>query len=174
MLFRKFVFSVVLLFGAVGAEATLINFNATGVAGVSGFVQFDDSSFDGDAFQFLSNAAITDLNLLVFGEVYTLADVAIGDDTIIDSSGLVPLIVNGSGNLADNGVQSISFFPDGFDGTASDGDASLGIGPGGEFANDEFFAVQWVAAAAVPEPTTVALMGLGLAGLGYGRKRKSA
>ena len=164
----------VLLFTFGQAHATLINFNATGVTGVSGYVQFDDVVFDGTSSQELPNTTITDLMLTVFGESYTVADVALGALTFVDSTGFLPRIVNGGGNLADNGLQSISFFPDGFDGTALDGDASLGIGPGGGFANEDFYAVQWVpgAAGSVPLPATIVLLGLGLAGFGCQQRRR--
>ncbi|WP_395341675.1 hypothetical protein PN836_019820 [Ningiella sp. W23] len=156
------------------AQAALIKFNATGVVGVSGFVEFDDSTFDGSSDQFLSNTAITDLSLNVFGEVFSLADVATGDSTIMDSSGLFPIIVNGAGNLADNGNLSIAFFPDGFSGTASDGDASLSTGPGGAFADDEFFAVKWeLDAAEVSAPNALLLLGSGLLFLCARRTRKA-
>lgn len=176
MLIRKLMLAAFGVFLSVGqAQASLITFNATGVAGVSGFVQFDDLSFDGSTNQFLPNSLITDLMLSVFGQTYTLADVATGDSTIIDSSGLLPLIVNGAGNLADNGLQAIAFFPDGFDGTASDGDASLAIGPSGGLADTSFYAVQWVPTiTSVPEPGTLALLGLGLSGLGLSSYRRKA
>jgi hypothetical protein len=175
MPFRNLVLAICGLLLSVGqAQATLINFNATGVAGVSGYVQIDDSSFDGSASQFLSNTAITDLMLTVFGEIYTLANVATGDDTIIDSSGRFPVLGNGAGNLADNGSQAISLFPDGFGGTASDGDASLAIGPSGSLADTSFFDVRWTPEPAnVPEPATLVLFGLGLASFGFARKKHS-
>lgn len=111
----------------MASSAALINFNATGNPNVSGFVQFDDSAFN--AFQFVLNTAITDLSLTAFGASFALADVVTTDSTIINSSGLTPLIRNGAGLLANNGAQAIAFFPDGFTGTAPDGDASLAFSP---------------------------------------------
>ena len=167
----KLFVAALMILGPTLASADLITFTATGVEGVSGYVQFDDDDFDGGIFQGLLNSAITDLSLVVFGEVFTLADVTTTDTTFINSSGAVPIIENGGGNIADNGTMSISFFPDGYGGTAFDGDASLGIGLGGEFANDEFFAVRWVPSASVPEPGTVALLVLGLVGMGVTRRK---
>lgn len=176
---KKAGFAIVfaLLVFSAQSQASLINFNATGVGGISGYVQMDDSLFDGSTFQFISNASlITDLSLNVFGQVFSFADVVGGDNTIIDSSGLIPSIVNGGGNLANNGIQAIAFFPDGYNGTASDGDASLAVGAAnGGLADESFYAVQWVVgAASVPAPAPLALMGLGLIAMGYNKKRKAS
>lgn len=73
MPFRNLILAVCGFLLSVGqAQTTLINFNATSVAGVSGYVQFDDTSLDSSASKFLSNTAVTDLMLTVLGETYTL------------------------------------------------------------------------------------------------------
>jgi hypothetical protein len=156
------------------AAAAPIRFVATGNANVSGYVEFDDADFDGTNFQFLFNSEILDLSLEVFGESFTLADVVTGDQTIIDSSGAITLIYNGAGNLANNGSLAIAFFPDGYGGTASDGDASLALGaPGGGLADDEFYAVKWEAQA-VPEPASLLVFGTAGVGLLLRKRSKKA
>lgn len=100
--------ALTLFFITSGAHAGLINFNVSGEE-VSGFIQFNDDDFDGSSFQFVSNSFITDLMLTVFDQSFTLADVVTRDITLIDSSGGIPVIVNGSGFLADNGTESLLF-----------------------------------------------------------------
>jgi hypothetical protein len=158
----------------IRAQAAPITFVATDDPGVSGFVTFDDAVFDGSAFQFVSNTAVLDLALTAFGAIFTTSDVVTAASTFINSSGPVPLIVNGSGLLAYNGSQAIAFFPDGFGGTALDGDASLAFSATGVFGEFTYHQVRWVVPAqAVPEPTGVALVALGLAGLCLRRRIRS-
>ena len=61
--------------GASPAQAGLVNFNATGVPGISGYIEVDDSTFSGVAVDLVSNTQITAFSLTVFGQVFTLADV---------------------------------------------------------------------------------------------------
>jgi hypothetical protein len=151
------------------ADAALLSFNATGFPGISGFVEFDDSGFDGTSFQFYSNSNITNLSMTVFGETFSFGDVVAADDTIIDSTGAIPVIVNGAGHLAINvnGYQ-IAFFPDDYNSSGSDGDASLAFGTnvfGTPGVDVEFYQVQWTVSE-VPEPGTIiiwsAFAGMGL------------
>jgi len=159
---------------AGAAEAATVTFYATGVAGISGFVAFDDTTFDGSPNQFVSNTAITNLSLDVFGELFSLADVNTGASTLIDSSGATPIINNGAGVLADNGSKVISFFPDGFDGTATDGNASLEFADA--FSQGPYYAVNWstVAPGVIPLPATLPLMLGGLVLAGVACRRRAA
>ena len=154
--------------------ATLVTFNATGDTDVSGFVQFDDSFFNGTSDQFVENTAITDLSLTVFGVEFLLADVVIYDFTVIDSTGVTPIIINGAGLIANNGAQTIAFFPDGAEGTAIDGDASLQFSLEPYMGPFSYHAVKWEATV-VPIPSAVWLFGSGLIGLiGVARRKVRA
>jgi hypothetical protein len=76
----------------------------------------------------VSNSTITALSMNVFGQLFTFSDVSTAAISYFNSTSLPVRIENGGGNLADNGVQSIAFFPDNFFGSGLDGDASLAVG----------------------------------------------
>ena len=129
-----------------------------------------DASTVAGSFGFVQNTAIVGLSLNVFGEVFDLGDVVPTAFTLINIFVTPPTIQNGAGLLADNGVRQVAFFPDGFDGTPTDGDASLALEQiiGGVF-SFTVYSVKWEVGT-VREPTTLVLLGLGLAGLGFTRR----
>jgi len=148
------------------AHPAVVTFNATGVPDVSGFLQFNGSSFNG-SLDFIPNSEIVGFSMTVLGEAFDLGDVDTTALTMIDSSAPPPIIVNGVGGLADNGNLRIFFYPDGANGTPSDGDAALAY-----FLPDFSVAVlpvQWAVGSAVHEPKTLVLFGLGFAMLGLTR-----
>jgi hypothetical protein len=162
--------AVAMLFAApVSSHAAIITFNATGVPGVSGYVQFDSSSFSG-SFDFVRNTQIVGFSMSVLGQAFDLGDVDTSAYTIVDSSVVPPVIVNGAGGLADNGTLRIFFYPDGADGTPADGDAALAY-----FRPDFSVAVlpvRWVVGAAVPEPASLMLAAIAMAALAAARRRR--
>jgi len=157
-------------------QAAPVTFTAAGNANVTGTVTFDDSVFDGTNFQFVQNTDIVGLSLTVFGVAFDLGDVVTGDYSIIDSSGVNPVIVNGAGSLANDGAShNIAFYPDD-SAPPADGDASLQYYANLESGEPVYLRVQWViseAVVSVPEPGTLALFGGGLAGLGWLRRRRT-
>jgi hypothetical protein len=159
---------ILLAIWSIPAQAAQVTFNATGQPNVTGFVQFDNSFFLGGTFDQVSNTHITNLSITAFGAVFNLANVDTTANTYINSSGPIPIIVNGGGLLADNNVKAIAFYPDGYSGTPTDGDASLAFGPSGGTLT--YYAVRWDVAT-VPEPATMLLLGLGLMGLAGARRK---
>jgi len=153
--------------------ATIVTFNATGdPTDVTGFIQFDDSFFNGTSNQYVENTAITGLSLTVLGTGFGLKDVVANDFTLIDSTGNVPVIQNSIGLIADNGLHTISFVPDGYLGSVLDGDATLLFGFNLQTGYYTYHHVKWEANV-VPIPTGVWLFGSGLISLiGIAKRKK--
>jgi hypothetical protein len=116
-----------ILFSAISMAAPL-RFNAAGSADVSGYVEFDDTNllFDGTC---ESNTNVIDLDLQVTAGAdtihFTFADVETLDDTVLVTVDAMPSIENGCGYLAIQGDWAVGFWPDGWLGTPTDGDAAL-------------------------------------------------
>lgn len=167
MLVRPMLASLLVFWlAAAPVRASVLTFEATGVAGVSGFIQFDSTAFT-PTFLFIPNTTIVGFSMTVLGEVFDLGDVDTGAFTLIDNSVQPPLIVNGAGGLADNGSLRIFFYPDGGNGTPTDGDAALA------YFNPDFsvtvLPVRWVVAT-VAEPGMPALLTIALAALAIARR----
>ena len=101
--------------------AVPVQFNYSGLDAsgeqATGFFTIDNSLFDGTSSQRLPNSDLLSLSFsthsLVGLTFFGTADIATASDTIFDSSGSTPAVVNGGGNLADNGTYSIAIFPNG-------------------------------------------------------------
>ena len=142
---RKTIAFLALLAGPIGLiQAAPLTFTATGDPNVSGYVTFEDSGLllNGTC---ESNTNITELDLTVtVGSetmVFSTGDVETGDSSVLISTGPLPQIQNGCGNLAISGGWTIGFWPDGWDGSPTDGDAALRV-EGGDPA-DISYAVLW-------------------------------
>src|SRR5262249_13495494 len=154
------------LFVWLPAQGSPIRFNATGVSGISGFVEFDDAAIAA-MFGFVQNTAVVGLSLNVFGETFDLADVVTSGFTLINVFVSPPRISNGSGLLADNGAHQVAVLADGVKGTPAAGDASLALEQviGGIFIFTVYPVTWTVGVAPVPEPATALLFAIGLASL---------
>ncbi len=168
---KKFAIILALLFTTLSTAATAgtLRFDAVGNANVSGYLEFDDTNLtlDGDC---ESNAYITALSLQVTvgQEVinFSLGDVITEDDTVLVTLNTVPMIENGCGDLATAGDWTIGFWPDGWDGSPSDGDAALRVENRGAEPIDVSYAVQWVVGESVTVPVpTLGFWGLALLAL---------
>jgi hypothetical protein len=162
-----------LALAATAARASIVTFNLTGVAGISGYVQYDSSYFHGFSFDYVPNTAIVGLNVDVFGTHFGFVDLVNipgFSAAFMDTSASGYRIINGFGLFADNGVNAIAYFPDGWEGTPLDGDAALSFQTSCCFAPETAYAVRWTVASA-PEPMPVVLVGIALLGLAAARRR---
>ena len=147
---RKLTIMLLLLLAAVStaANAGTLHFDAVGNENVSGYLEFDDANLTLDG-SCESNVYITalDLEVTVGQDVinFSLGNVVTDDDTVLISLGDVPMIENGCGDLATVGDWTIGFWPDGWDGSPSHGDAALRVENRGSAPVDVSYAVQWVA-----------------------------
>jgi len=170
--FRAVVMLSLLALGSPAARGSVITFNLTGVAGISGYVQYDSAGFHGFSFDYVPNTYIVGIDIDVFGAHFVTGDLFNFPGfsaAIIDTASASPRILNGYGIFADNGVNSLAYWPDGSDGTPLDGDAALSFQTSCCFVPETSYAVRWVAA--IPEPGTLLLVVASLAALRGARRR---
>jgi hypothetical protein len=173
--FRAVVLVSLLALGSPVARGSIITFNLTGVAGISGYVQYDSAGFNGFSFDYVPNSYIVGMDIDVFGAHFVIGDLFNlpgFSAAFMDTASASPRILNGFGIFADNGVNRIAYWPDGSDGTPLDGDAALSFQTSCCFVPETSYAVRWVAA--IPEPRTWLLVAAGLAALRGARRPASA
>jgi hypothetical protein len=166
-----------LFIATMSANAASITYFAEGNPNITGSITFDTTGFGSGSSDSEPNTSITGLSLTVFGSLFTFADIVTAADTFFNDTVNPPVIINGGGLLADNGSFEIAFYPDGYNGVNTTGNASIAFAtegtPCGGTTCGNFYAVD-LSTTAVPEPTTGALFATSLAAAAILMRKKLA
>ena len=162
--------------GLTNATAATNRFTATSFAsGVLGYVDYDSSIFDGTPLQFIDNSNMLGINFIHPLNGFQITTIGPSMDpqgtpfgAYFDSTGILPIFLYGVGTLGGSGSSNDEVSP------ITGSTLILGSGSGATVFNDVAWSTSVVSpVAAVPEPEIYAMMGVGLALLGWVKRKKN-
>ncbi len=149
----------------------------SGVSGSAGQGGFAESFHQTDGIVDLANASLTDSFEIMFQVTYALFAAANADDPLYEDAFAVAILdVFDAHGFVDTGFEAVA---DTFFGPAGDAVIdvlafSIVLTPGGTNTLTMYVDAEGTAVSDIHEPATLALFGLGLAGLGFLRRRRNA